>query len=128
MRKRKILLIDDEPHLCKLMGMNLERDGGYRVTTALSGAEGIAKAKAEVFDLVITDFRMPGVDGETVLEVLKAMRPRAPVVICSVYHDDITTIRNSVREKADAIISKPIDHRVLYRTIEEVLAATDRPA
>lgn len=122
MGKIKILLIDDEPDLCQVTKFNLERNGLYEVTTAHTGREGLAKAQAAVFDLVITDFKMPGLDGRDVLTVLKTIHPHIPVVLFSVYHDDPETVTPDLARQTDGIISKPIDHQQLCRTIEQALA------
>ncbi|MBI2103971.1 MAG: response regulator [Candidatus Omnitrophica bacterium] len=122
MTKKRILLIDDERDLCLVMKLNLERTGTYDVAVAYSGPEGLERAEAELFDLIITDFNMPGMDGGVVLRSLKAMRPQAPVVLCSVYHDDVTAITAAVQREADGLINKPIDHAQLLRTIEQALA------
>jgi len=121
MDKKKLLFVDDEDDLCKIVKLNLERRDEYEVTTASSGQEGLEKARATEFDLVITDLRMPGLDGEALLRALKAMRPQCPVVVCSVYHDDTEAITPEIRTKADCIIGKPIDHEQFYRTVSEVL-------
>ena len=125
MRKPKILLIDDEQDLCKVTKLNLERTGEYEVTMAFSGLEGLARAKTGEFDLVITDFKMPGMDGLAVLTALKAMRPHSPVVLFSVYHDDPRTVTVEIQQQADGLISKPIDHHRLLQVIKEVLGRKD---
>ncbi len=122
MGKKRLLLIDDEINLCKLMKLNLERTGEFEVTVAHSGMEGIEKAKAERFDLVITDFRMPGLDGKVVLDAVKAMTPHTPVVLFSIYHDDAGTITPELERKADGLINKPIDHEQLHKVIKDALA------
>ena len=122
MEKRKILVLDDEKKLCHMVKQRLERGGEYDVTVAYSGAEGIEKAKVTTFDLVITDFNMPGMDGNAVVEALKAMIPQLPVVLFSVYHDDAATITPDILSKADGVISKPINHKQLFKTLEDVLA------
>ena len=122
MMRKRILLIDDERDLCLVMKLNLERTGAYEVTVAYSGAEGLERARVAVFDLVITDFNMPGMNGGIVLHSLKAMRPLAPVVLCSVYHDDVTAITTEVQREADGLINKQIDHAQLLRTSEQALA------
>ena len=119
--KKKILIIDDEKDLCMLMKLNLESTDEFEVTTVNSGEEGIKKVKEEVFDLVITDYKMPGMDGVEVLKALKEMKPLSPVVLFSIYHDDDSRVTPVVREKADSLISKPIDHDELYNTIKRVL-------
>ncbi|MDD5408843.1 MAG: response regulator [Candidatus Omnitrophica bacterium] len=122
MDKKKILVIDDEKNLCILLKSNLENTGEYAVTTAYSGEEGLKKAKETEFDLVITDFKMPGLNGRDVLNALKDMRPNSPVVLCSVYHDDPSTVTALDIAKADGIITKPFEHTKLYNTIKEILA------
>ena len=122
MAKIRILLIDDEVHLCRMIKLNLERSGGYEIVTAFSGEEGVAKAKEELFDVVITDFRMPGMNGKEVLEALKAFNPKLPVILSSVYHDDPTVITQATDREADGLISKPIDHAKMEAVIQEVLS------
>lgn len=122
MTKQRILLIDDEAGLCKVMKLNLEQTGRYEVVTACSGEEGLQKAKETPFDLVITDFIMPGLDGRAVLKALKTSRPDGPVVLFSAYHDDPGTITADVRHEADGIIVKPLNHEQLLKTIEQALA------
>ena len=124
MEKKRILLVDDEQALCKLTKLNLERTGEFQVTTAYSGEEALGMAKGQDFDLVITDYRMPGMDGKELLEALKALRPNRPVVLFSIYHDDCKTITADLEAKADGLISKPIDHEKLVQTIQEALAGS----
>ena len=122
MAKVRILLIDDEVNLCRMMKLNLERSGDYEVTTAFSGEDGVAKATSEPFEVVITDFQMPGMNGGEVLEAVKAAKPDLPVILSSVYHDDPGTIVPTMDRQADGLISKPIDHVQLLQVIKDVLA------
>ncbi|MBI3320543.1 MAG: response regulator [Candidatus Omnitrophica bacterium] len=119
---KQILMIDDEVALTKFVKRNLERSGEYQVTLAHSGAEGLAKAKATRFDLIITDYKMPELNGEQVLNALKAHDDSPPVVLFSIYHDDDGTLSPNILVKADGIISKPIDHAQLYQVIKDALA------
>jgi two-component sensor histidine kinase len=75
----RVLYIDDDAGLCRLATRALERLG-YTVTTATSGAEGAAKAVAGDFDAIAVDHYMPGQDGLTTLETLRAL-PGAPPVV-----------------------------------------------
>lgn len=122
MDKKKILVIDDERNLCILLKSNLENTGEYEVSTANSGEEGLRMAKETAYDLVITDFKMPGLNGREVLNALKDMRPYSPVVLCSVYHDDPRTVTALDIAKADGIITKPFEHKQLFNTIKNILA------
>jgi DNA-binding response OmpR family regulator len=126
MPKKKILVIDDEKNLCTLLKSNLENTGEYEVATAYSGEEGLRKAKETDYDLVITDFKMPGLNGRQVLNALKNMRPNSPVVLCSVYHDDPSTVTALDIAKADGIITKPFEHKQLYNTIKNILINSNK--
>lgn len=122
MDKKKILIIDDEKNICELMKINLESIGGFEVAVAYSGEEGIKKAKQVNFDLVITDYRMPGMDGKAVLDTLKKMKPHSPVVLFSIYYDDQSKVISSIKSKADGIISKPATHEQIYKAVNDALA------
>lgn len=122
MPKRKVLLIDDESSICFFTKLNLERTGEYEVTVAYSGEEGLKKAQESDFDLVITDYRMPGMDGKQVLDALKANDARRPVILFSIYHDDASEVTQEIRRRADGIISKPIDTAQLHQSIRKALA------
>ncbi len=126
MPKKKILVIDDEKNLCTLLKSNLENTGEYEVATANSGEEGLRKAEETDYDLVITDFKMPGLNGRQVLNALKDMRPNSPVVLCSVYHDDPSTVTALDIAKADGIITKPFEHKQLYNTIKKILTNSNK--
>ncbi len=121
MGKTKILLIDDEAYFCKAVKLNLEHGGVYEVTTAQSGEDGLRQATSDDFDLIITDVRMPGLDGKTVLRTLKAKRSHVPVVLLSIYHDDDLVITPDLGRLADGVISKPIDHEQLEQAIHQAL-------
>jgi len=119
---KKILLIDDEESIGRITKMNIERSGNYEVTLAFSGGEGLKKAGETEFDLVITDYRMPGIDGKAVLDALKKAKPDGPIVIFSIYHDDGSQKMQDVLRKADGVISKPIDREQILKVIEDALA------
>lgn len=118
--KKKILLIDDEADLCTLVKINLEFDSNYEVEVAYSGEEGVRKAMESEYDLVITDFKMPGMNGEEVVKRLKEMKVPPPIIIFSIYHDDSSTINKKTRERVDGMISKPIDHELLNKIIVKI--------
>lgn len=119
---KKVLIIDDERDICELMKINLENTGEFDVKTVFSGEEGIKEARSGDYDLVITDFYMPGKDGAEVLKAIKESKPDMPVLLFSIYHDDESTLDISVKERADGIIHKPIKHDQLYKAIKDALA------
>ena len=75
-----ILIIDDEVEILNAVKLLLKKSG-YKVETAINGAEGIRKFDEGVYDLVITDIRMPGKSGHEVLKYIKqSKRKNTPVI------------------------------------------------
>ncbi len=128
MAKAQILLIDDEVNLSKMIKLNLERTEKYEVITAASGEEGVRIVAARAPDLVITDFNMPGMNGQETADAIKQIKPDLPVILMTVYHDDTGTVTASTTRKVDALISKPVDHQELYRVITEMLLRKQKAA
>ncbi|RPJ39511.1 MAG: response regulator, partial [Chloroflexi bacterium] len=70
-RQKKILVVDDERHIVRLIQVNLER-AGYQVVTAFDGKEALRKVEADRPDLVVMDVMMPHMDGFEALKHLQA--------------------------------------------------------
>jgi DNA-binding NtrC family response regulator len=82
--KPRILLIDDEAIALSNMSHVLEKEG-YEVTTCKDGESGLREMQHKMFDLVLTDLRMPGVDGMQVLQHVKETMPDLPVIMITGY-------------------------------------------
>ena len=119
---KRILLIDDEAALAEIVKLNLELSGDYSVTLAESGESGLREIERKAFDLVITDFKLPGMSGVDVLRRLKDEHPELPVVLFSVYHDDPSAVPAHARALADGLIGKPIDHEAMDRLVRRLLS------
>jgi two-component system response regulator FlrC len=91
MMQEELLVVDDEPQMLIAIQETLRR-GGYAVTTAGSGMEAMCRLKERYFQLVITDMRMPEVDGLDLLKRVKKVAPLTPVVLLTAYG----TIQNAV--------------------------------
>ncbi|MCB2228139.1 MAG: hybrid sensor histidine kinase/response regulator [Desulfarculaceae bacterium] len=113
---RRLLLIDDEPGIRRMLSLSLEADG-YEVSTAGGGAEGLAIFEQEKPDLVLTDLKMPGMDGIEVLERIKAMSPEAEVIVIT-GHGDLDLAIKSLRLQASDFITKPINDQALEVALE----------
>jgi CheY-like chemotaxis protein len=72
MNSRRILLVDDDDTIREVAQLTLEAVGGYQVSTASGGAEGVAKAVAERPDAILLDMMMPGMDGPSAAAQLRA--------------------------------------------------------
>ena len=77
-----ILIIEDDPNVCKFITVNLSQRG-YRTITATNGEDGLARARAEQPDLILLDLKLPGCNGWATLETLRTDPDLAgiPVVI-----------------------------------------------
>lgn len=107
----KILLIDDEEANVRLLSMSLRSDG-HNVVTALSGEEGLKIFQKENPELVLTDIKMPGMDGIEVLQRVKEMQPDTEVIIIT-GHGDIDNAIEALKFGASDFINKPIRDEVL---------------
>ncbi len=84
MAAEKILVVDDEQSMTQFLGIVLRKEG-YSVTTVNNGKDALERTRAEDFDVVITDIKMPGMDGIQLLQGIKKHDPSLPVVIMTAY-------------------------------------------
>src|ERR671910_25934 len=120
----RILVIEDEPQLRGLLRLYLEREG-YRVTDAGDGQTALAAFDAEPCDLVILDLMLPGMQGETVLEALRAAGD-VPVLITSAKRSDAERIAG-LRAGADDYLAKPFNPHELTARVAAILRRTRSP-
>ncbi len=104
----KILVVDDEPLVRDIVKKGLSRIGGYDVETAQSGPEAVEKMEKDVFDLVLTDLKMPEMDGLELLKAIKGTRPEVMVILMTAY-GSIETAVEAMRMGANDYITKPIN-------------------
>ena len=112
----KILLIDDEPDIVRVLSMSLRADG-YDVIPAHSGAEGIEVFEKERPDIVLTDIKMPGIDGYHLLKKIKEINADTRVVLMSGYSNDFS-IREAIELGADEFIVKPFRGSDIIQVLE----------
>jgi CheY-like chemotaxis protein len=85
-KDKRILIADDDPRVLLILRAILERmRGGYLVVAAGSGTEALEKIEDRPFDLVITDVRMPGVDGIELVEAIRALNRNTAVIWITAY-------------------------------------------
>lgn len=107
-----MLIVDDEPQIGKIFGLNLKL-AGYDVVTTTCGAEAVELARTQPFDVILLDLVMPGLTGMEVLDRVRAFS-RVPVIIFTARADIFEKVR---RFGADDYIAKPLD---LNRLIEKI--------
>lgn len=124
-RGEHLLVVDDERDVREGLGKLLEL-AGYDITTAENGLVAIERAKTRRFDLVLTDLRMPGLDGVGTLMGLKQLHPSMPVIIVTAYASNETAARCK-SEGAYGYVLKPFDLVELLRVIEEAVPTGKAP-
>jgi len=115
----KILVVDDEAPIRDMIRKGLSQVGGYSVEVAQNGVEAIEKIEKDVFDLVLTDLKMPEMDGLELLKTIKGTRPEVLVVLMTAY-GTIETAVEAMRMGANDYITKPIDLNELLLHISKV--------
>jgi two-component system alkaline phosphatase synthesis response regulator PhoP len=125
---RRILVVDDEAHILQVLQLKL-RKSGYDVLTAVDGEEAFETARAELPDLVITDFQMPYMSGLELCRALKEHEPTAhiPVLMLTARGfalDDQDLAIGNIKD----VLSKPFSPRAVVQQVEEILGVQETKA
>jgi two-component system NtrC family response regulator len=115
-----ILVVDDEKNYLLVLSAILEEEG-YEVLTASSGPEGLEIQKSSDLDLVLTDMKMPGMDGIEFLERIKAHDPDLPVIIMTA-HGTIDKAVEAMQKGAYNYVLKPFDNERLILFVKKAIA------
>ena len=116
----QILVVDDEPNICRLLQRYLGRIG-YEVRTAGSVPEALDALAVQPFDLVLTDLRLPGPSGLELLVEVRSRRPETRLILMSA-HADVHAASAAIARGVDHLIVKPFDLEDLRTRIGESLA------
>jgi len=116
-----ILVIDDEPDFLRFYERMLRRLH-YDVVTAERGAEGVRIAGSRLLDLVVTDLRLPDMDGIAVIRAIRAGTHPPPIIVVSGFYTPETQ-RAAMDAGAAGYLAKPFSVSALTRLIEDVLHA-----
>ncbi len=113
-----VLLVDDEQDIRELLALLL-CDLGFSVLSAADGDQGLALFKTATPSIVLTDIKMPGLDGIGLLQAIKAINPDAEVIMIS-GHGDMELAIQSLKFGAADFITKPIDDDLLEHGLRKV--------
>ena len=122
MNRGDILLVDDDPDLLKLISLRLT-SAGYRVRTADSGETALATIAVERPSTVITDLRMPGIDGLQLFEAVHRQHPALPVIILTA-HGTIPDAVSATQRGVFGYLTKPFDSQDLLQKVAAALEAS----
>ena len=124
MPQAKLLVIDDNPFICKLMASRLTANG-YTVIIAANGTEGLKRAAEEKPDLILLDFTMPDMDGIEVGMKLKANEAtrKIPIIMVTARSEHAIVVKAMESFSPAAYITKPFNPEKLLSEVERVLNA-----
>jgi two-component system, NtrC family, response regulator AtoC len=117
--KKQVLIVDDEPNLRKILAAQLSRDG-YDVLLAEDGEQGLALLREHHIDLVVTDLKMPKVDGMTLLREALAEQPELPIVMITA-HGTVDTAVEALKLGAFDYLTKPFDKDEVRQIVGKAL-------
>ncbi len=119
MSAAKLLLVDDDPDLLRLLAIRLEA-AGYDVATAGSGAAALARLAAERPQLLVTDMRMPAMDGNALFDAVRASHPMLPVIVLTA-HGTIPEAVAATQRGVFSYLTKPYDPKDLLAQVAQAL-------
>ncbi len=123
MKPRRILIVDDDASVRSLLRNTLP-EVEYEILEAADGAEALMQFRAEPPDLILLDWRMPGMGGSSVLDAVKDQHPQLPVIVLT---SEVQDHHRALAETlgVDAFITKPFSPLELLDTVERLLG--ERP-
>ncbi|MFH0764481.1 MAG: response regulator [Candidatus Omnitrophota bacterium] len=107
MKKPRIVAIDDEVDFITMLE-DYFKPRGYDIDVAIRGAKGIEIVKEKKPDVVLIDLKMPGIDGDEALKLIKSMDPSPQVIFVTAYDDGGKTKARLLKMGAYAYFDKPI--------------------
>jgi DNA-binding NtrC family response regulator len=123
-RKVHVLIVDDETNVRKVLATLLEQ-AGYQTTRAGGGEEALELVRAQDPDLVLTDLRMPGMDGMELLGRLRAEFPEIPVLMLTA-HGTVQTAVEAMKRGAHDFLTKPFDKKQVVETVGLAVGRAER--
>ena len=117
----RILVVEDDPEAAAYVLHVLRNRGGFEVTHCADPAAALDRARAERWDLVLTDVEMPGMTGIELLEAVREITPLLPVAVYTA-HPSVDYAVRALRNKADEFLEKPVRPDKLIETVTALVA------
>lgn len=123
--KPNILIVDDDKDILKLISMRLNA-AGYATSTAGNGAEALSAIELQHPDLVISDLRMPAMDGMALLDAIQQSQPTLPVILLTA-HGSIPDAVRATQRGVFSFLTKPFDSQELLQQVASALRLNGMP-
>jgi CheY-like chemotaxis protein len=114
-----ILVVDDDADTCRNLS-DILTDLGYRVDTAPDGVRSLDLVRRKAYDIVLLDYKMPGMDGLTAYREIKKIRPGTVAIVVTAYASTATEAQ-ALEAGAWQVLPKPVDPAKLLNLIQEAL-------
>ncbi len=119
--KKKILIVDDEPQIVRLLSLRLKA-GKFDVVTAYDGYQCVEVAKQELPDLILLDMKMPHCGGIEAFEIMKSIKDTSQIPVIFLTAFPTESLKKQVMDMgAEEMYSKPFDSNVLLEKINTIL-------
>ena len=122
-QKQHIFFVDDEPKIRQVVGETLE-ESGFEVSCFSCAADCLERLDSRMCDLLITDVKMPGMDGIELLTEVQRFAPWLPVLLVTGY-GDVPMATSAFKAGAVDFVEKPLDRQTLLSAVESVLKQID---
>ena len=119
--RKHVFLVDDEPQVCRAIAETLEQIG-LSVSCFDCGPDCLEHLSSQRCDLLIADWKMPGMDGIELLKSARVAAPWVPFLIITGY-GDVPTAVQAVKAGADDFIEKPLEKKSFAQTVRALMAA-----
>jgi DNA-binding NtrC family response regulator len=120
MERLQVLILDDEPIVCKRLKPGLERSG-YEVETFTDSREALRRIQEKTFDIVITDLKMDAIDGMEFLQKVKERSPRTEVIVITGFAT-MDTARETYSRGVFDFIAKPFKPSEIQEAVQKAEA------
>lgn len=124
MNKYRVMVIDDEKIVCDMAKMSLEQEG-YEVETFLNAEPALKRLAEQKFDIVVTDYKMKGIDGMEVLRTVRKLYPETKVIMITAFANLDAAIE-ALRSDVHDFFPKPVKIKELKASIQRALEEGER--
>ncbi|MGN0704573.1 MAG: sigma-54-dependent transcriptional regulator [Lentihominibacter sp.] len=120
---KKILIVDDEQHVRQLLSKVLRKEG-YEIFTAADGLDGLQVFQNNNIDVIISDIKMPGMDGIEFLHEVKAQQPDVGFILITAFATMETAI-DAIKSGAQDYVTKPFDISEIVNAVKKIVASRE---